>query len=192
MTKLYGSRFADLLPAHLAGQTEVQALSYAVGRQVERLLREADSSRLYAAIYALPEKVLDLLAAELRTPAYQQTYSIQVKRALVEGALSYYARMGTPSACNKLIESIFGTGYIEEWFAYDGAPHHFRAYVGGRVDEASLLEFRRALSSVQRLSSWLDDIIATAKLPPAQLSITGRLGRGYMQATLPQIVPSAG
>ncbi|MFQ9474035.1 MAG: phage tail protein [Oscillospiraceae bacterium] len=38
--------------------------------------------------------------------------------------------MGTPAAVNRIIETIFETGYIEEWYEYDGEPHHFRAYVG--------------------------------------------------------------
>lgn len=32
--------------------------------------------------------------------------------------------MGTPAAVNRIIETIFETGYIEEWYEYDGDPHH--------------------------------------------------------------------
>ena len=38
MIKLSGSRFTDIMPENLAEQTEIQALAYAVGRQVEKLL----------------------------------------------------------------------------------------------------------------------------------------------------------
>lgn len=60
MIKLSGSRFTDIMPENLAEQPEIQALAYAVGRQVEKLLAYADGARTYAAIYAVPEKVLDL------------------------------------------------------------------------------------------------------------------------------------
>ena len=69
MIKLSGSRFTDIMPENLAEQPEIQALAYAVGRQVEKLLAYADGARTYAAICAVPEKVLDLLAVELRTPS---------------------------------------------------------------------------------------------------------------------------
>ena len=55
MIKLSGSRFTDIMPENLAEQPEIQALAYAVGRQVEKLLAYADGARTYAAIYAVPE-----------------------------------------------------------------------------------------------------------------------------------------
>ena len=41
MIKLSGSRFTDIMPENLAEQPEIQALAYAVGRQVEKLLAYA-------------------------------------------------------------------------------------------------------------------------------------------------------
>lgn len=187
MISFRGSRFTDILPENLATQPETQAFAYAVGRQMEKLCSYADGIRIYAALAVLPENVLDVLAVELRTPAYNQQFSIEVKRALIEGTLTFYARMGTPSACNKIIETIFSTGYIEEWYSYGGSPHHFRAYVGedgGPIGPGDLEEFRRILGSVKRLSSWLDDIIAIASFKPEVLAFTGRMGRGYMSTPL--------
>ena len=37
MIKLNGSRFTDIMPENLAQQPEVQAIAYAVGRQMEKL-----------------------------------------------------------------------------------------------------------------------------------------------------------
>ena len=42
MIKLSGSRFTDIMPENLAEQPEIQALAYAVGRQVEKLRAYAD------------------------------------------------------------------------------------------------------------------------------------------------------
>lgn len=192
MIKFCGSRFTDILPDNLAEQAETQAFAYAVGRQVEKLCAYADGIRVYAALASLPEKILDYLAIELRTPAYNEQFSVGVKRALVESTLTFYARMGTPTACNMIIETIFGTGYIEEWFSYDGAPHHFRAYVGqdgGPIDPGDLEEFRRVLGSVKRLSSWLDDVITIASFDPDTVTVAGYVGRGYMETALAEGPP---
>lgn len=180
MIKLSGSRFTDIAPENLASQVEVQAIAYAVGRQVEKLCAYSDAARTYAAIATMPERLLDYMAVELRTPSYDENYSIKTKRALIEGSLLFYTQMGTPAAVNRIIETIFETGYIEEWYEYDGEPHHFRAYVGdgGEVGPGELEEFRRVLSSVKRLSSWLDDIITIAVMDPAVLTITGGHGAG--------------
>ncbi len=213
MIDLRGSRFTDIMPENLASQLETQAFAYALGRQIEKLCAYADMIRIYAAVDSMPEKILDVLAVELRTPAYSQSFSIGVKRALVKGTLNFYARMGTPAACNQIIETIFGSGHIEEWFDYEGNPHHFRAYVGdGRVNLADLEEFLQVLERVKRLSSWLDEVIITlptvcgqipiatrpgprigrsappayhAQLPPGRIPAASLLGMRYSTVTLP-------
>ena len=129
MIKLSGSRFTDIMPENLASQAEVQAIAYAVGRQVEKLCAYSDAARTYAAIATMPEWLLDYMAVELRTPSYDENYSIKTKRALIEGSLLFYTQMGTPAAVNRIIETIFETGYIEEWYEYD-AP--FPGLCGGR------------------------------------------------------------
>ena len=180
MIKLSGSRFTQIMPENLAGQVETQAFAYAVGRQIEKLCAYSDAARTYAAIATMPEWLLDYMAVELRTPSYDENYSLNTKRALIQGSLLFYSQMGTPAAVNRIIETIFQTGYIEEWYEYDGDPHHFRAYVGdgGEVKPGELEEFRRVLSSVKRLSSWLDDIITITTMDPDFVTSRGPWERG--------------
>lgn len=188
MIKLFGSRFTDIMPDNLASQVETQAFAYAVGRQIEKLCAYSDAARTYAAIATMPEWLLDYMAVELRTPSYDENYSLKTKRALIQGSLLFYTQMGTPAAVNRIIETIFETGYIEEWYEYDGDPHHFRAYVGdgGEVGPGELEEFRRVLSSVKRLSSWLDDIITVTAMDPDMVTFTGTMGKGYTSTPLPE------
>lgn len=188
MIKLSGSRFTDIMPENLASQVETKAFAYAVGRQIEKLCAYSDAARTYAAIATMPEWLLDYMAVELRTPSYDESYSLKTKRALIQGSLLFYTQMGTPAAVNRIIETIFETGYIEEWYEYDGDPHHFRAYVGdgGEVGPGELEEFRRVLSSVKRLSSWLDDIITITAMDPDMVTFTGTMGKGYTSTPLPE------
>ena len=188
MIKLSGSRFTDIMPDNLASQVETQAFAYAVGRQIEKLCAYSDAARTYAAIATMPEWLLDYMAVELRTPSYDENYSLKTKRALIQGSLLFYTQMGTPAAVNRIIETIFETGYIEDWYEYDGDPHHFRAYVGdgGEVGPGELEEFRRVLSSVKRLSSWLDDIITITAMDPDMVTFTGTMGKGYTSTPLPE------
>lgn len=188
MIKLSGSRFTDIMPENLASQVETKAFAYAVGRQIEKLCAYSDAARTYAAIATMPEWLLDYMAVELRTPSYDENYSLKTKRALIQGSLLFYTQMGTPAAVNRIIETIFETGYIEEWYEYDGDPHHFRAYVGdgGEVGPGELVEFRRVLSSVKRLSSWLDDIITITAMDPDMVTFTGTMGKGYTSTPLPE------
>ncbi len=191
MIDLRGSRFTDIMPENMASQPETQAFAYALGRQIEKLCAYADGIHIYAAVDSMPEKILDVLAVELRTPAYNQKFSIEVKRALVEGTLTFYTHMGTPAACNQIIETIFGNGFIKEWFDYDGEPHHFRAYVwnSGQVNQESLTEFRRVLKCVKRLSSWLDSIITVTELETEPIQVKTGLGPCISRTELPDRDP---
>lgn len=187
MINLRSSRFTDIMPENLASQPETQAFAYALGRQVEKLCAYADGIRIFAAIDSMPEKILDVLAMELRTPAYNHSFPVAIKRRLVKGTLRFYAHLGTPAACNQIIEAIFGAGHIEEWFDYGGEPHHFRAYVGdGRVSPESLSEFQRVLGDVKRLSSWLDEIIITLPAARGQLPILTAPGPRVSRSAPPQ------
>lgn len=160
MIDIKNGLFTDLLPDNLATQNEVKAIAYAVGRQVDAVCSYADTARVYAALSQAPEQVLDTLAAELRTPAYREDYSINVKRKLIKETLTFYMKMGTPLAVNRIIEAIFETGYIKEWFDYGGEPYHFKAYTTNpAITQADVAEFTRVLSTVKRLSAWLDEII---------------------------------
>lgn len=172
MTEFNGSRFADLLPENLSSIVEVQAFSYAVGSQIEKLCAYANNASTYAAIEALPGKVLDILAVELRTPAYDESYSMKVKRALIKGTMTFYMQMGTPAAVNKIIETVFESGYIQEWFEYGGSPHHFKACTQNpAITSADVEEFQSVLSTVKRLSSWLDEIVLDLSTEAANIYV---------------------
>ena len=172
MIKLSGSRFTDILPANLAGQVETQAFAYAVGRQIEKLCAYSDAARTYAAIATMPEWLLDYMAVELRTPSYDENYSIKTKRALIQESLLFYTQMGTPAAVHRIIETIFETGHIEEWFEYGGKPHHFKIRTGNAsINQKDIEEFRRVLASIKRLSSWLDEIILELATPAAEIYV---------------------
>lgn len=161
MIDLKGSLFTDITPENLASQLEVQAFAYALGRQVEKLCVCADRVRIYAAVDDMPERILDVVAVELRTPAYNENFSIEVKRELVKETIPFYTKLGTPAAVNKMIHAVFGGGDMEEWFQYGGDPHHFRAVVNiteMEIKPGAIQEFIRIISSVKRLSSWLDEI----------------------------------
>lgn len=172
MISLKESRFTDILPENLSSELEVQALSYAVSRQISALVDYADRARIYAAIATVPELVLDALAIELRTPVYDESFSLAVKRQLVQETLNFYRTMGTPAAVNKIIEIIFEEGYITEWFDYGGEAYHFKAHTTNpTVTAQNIEEFRRVLSSVKRLSAWLDEIVLELSTPAMTLHV---------------------
>lgn len=192
MTNLQNGHISDLLNNSMKYNPEIIALGYAILQEKQRILALATRTRLMALIETADEKTLDYLAVELRTPAYKDTFTVEVKRRLIAGTLPFYSKLGTPAAVNWIIRSIFNGGQISEWFDYDGEPHHFRAFVGNDGDAVTpedLDEFRRAVASVKRLSSWLDSIITNTTMEAAFVYLAADFHETYSKTSLPNLEP---
>lgn len=159
MIDLRNGRITDILPRNLASQLEVQAFGYALHRQIEKLCNMADKVKIFTAIQSAPDEILDYLAIELRTPCYKETFPIEVKRRLILSTMPYYMKMGTTYMVNSIIQTIFGTGNIVEFFERDMDPHHFMVHISGaEATSRPTSEFREVLEQVKRKSQWLDGV----------------------------------
>lgn len=160
MIDLKDSLMTDILPGHLA-TAEVKALAYAVGRQIRQLCSYADKSRTYAALASAPDTVLDALAAELRTPAYDETLPVETKRELVASTLTFYTHLGTPAALEQLISILFAKGSVAEWYNYNGSEYHFKVQIdiaADAVDDAKQAQVQAWVNQYKNQRSILDTI----------------------------------
>lgn len=160
MIDLKDSLMTDILPGHLA-TAEVKALAYAVGCQIRQLCSYADKSRTYAALASAPDTVLDALAAELRTPAYDETLPVETKRELVASTLTFYTHLGTPAALEQLISILFAKGRVAEWYNYNGSEYHFKVQIdiaADAVDDAKQAQVQAWVNQYKNQRSILDTI----------------------------------
>lgn len=160
MIDLKDSLMTDILPGHLE-TAEVKALAYAVGRQIRQLCSYADKSRTYAALASAPDTVLDALAAELRTPAYDETLPVETKRELVASTLTFYTHLGTPAALEQLISILFAKGRVVEWYNYNGSEYHFKVQIdiaADDVDDAKQTQVQAWVNQYKNQRSILDTI----------------------------------
>ena len=190
MINIHDGQITDLLSNSLRHNPETIAIAYAVLQEKRRILALAERTRLMAAVDSLEERILDYLAVELRTPAYEDSLPLETKRTLIKGTLPYYASLGTPAAVDWVIKAVFGNGGIDEWFNYGGDPHHFQVNIpiAGMITPKMMEELRRMIASVKRLTSWLDSIITYLELD-GKVYITPFLGRPIPITTLPEIEP---
>lgn len=190
MINIHDGQITDLLSNSLRHNPETIAIAYAVLQEKRRILALAERTRLMAAVDSLEERILDYLAVELRTPAYEDSLPLETKRTLIKGTLPYYASLGTPAAVDWVIKAVFGNGGIDEWFNYGGEPHHFQVNIpiAGMITPKMMEELRRMIASVKRLTSWLDSIITYLELD-GKVYITPFLGKPMPITTLPEIEP---
>ena len=161
MTKLYDGQITDLLQNGARYNPEIQALAYAVHMEKRRIIDHAVQTRTLALIDKLPEKILDILAVELRTPFYQEDFSIRAKRELIKETLIYYTYMGTPEAVNRMLSAVYPGSYIEEWYTYGGEPYHFQVILemANFREPANASTIRRGIKKVKRLTAHMDGLI---------------------------------
>ena len=190
MINIHDGQITDLLSNSLRHNPETIAIAYAVLQEKLRILALAERTRLMAAVDSLEERILDYLAVELRTPAYEDSLPLETKRTLIKGTLPYYASLGTPAAVDWVIKAVFGNGGIDEWFNYGGEPHHFQVNIpiAGMITPKMMEELRRMIASVKRLTSWLDSIITYLELD-GKVYITPFLGKPMPITTLPTLEP---
>ena len=171
MIDLRDGKITDLINNQMAYNPETMSIGYAILQEKQRLMSLVDRTRLMAVVENLDEWVLDYLAVELRTPAYEDSFPIEVKRELIAGTLPFYAKLGTPKAINWATQTIFGGSQMQEWFEYGGEPYHFKMRVNITDDIFSFEKDRQVINAInvcKNLRSHLDSIEYFIKAPTAR------------------------
>lgn len=159
MISFYDGQLTDILRAHnLTDDPAVQALSLALREGTRMLYRYAQTCYIYCSIDTAPEKVIDLLAAELRTQYYNQGLPLETKRALVRNTLIWYMTAGTPAAVEELVAVVFGEGEVKEWFEYGADPYWFKIVTNALLTEDAITYFTEMIRRVKNTRSHIGAI----------------------------------
>lgn len=164
MIKLYDGQITDILPAGLARDEEVKALSYSINKAMQRILDKLNSALIMLDVESLEEEVLDARAVELNTPYYDETLPIEKKRLLVKSTIQLYQKAGTPAAVKEMIDYVFGGGMLIEWFENNGVPGTFQIVTTNPLTTDTFNLLNKIVSKVKNVSSTLDKVIAGQKL----------------------------
>lgn len=167
MIKLSEGELLDLLPSQLKNDTDMICLSYALKCAVERLLQYERQTMTDNFIDSLPEKILDVLAVELRSPYYLDSMDIETKRSIIKNTLIWHTKAGTPSAVSEMITAIFGEGYLVEWFDFtegDKTPGYFDIVTNARMTEDIVENFMAIIKRVKNERSHIRRILINRKV----------------------------
>ena len=149
----------DLLPDK--SKPNMIALSYALKRAMDIVIKKADGSRTFAAVQDLPNEILDLLAIEMRSMYYDDTMPIEIKRNIIENTLMWYHKAGTPAAVREMTATLFGSGDIIEWFDVpDGSlkPGEFDIVTDQILDPMLTEKLNETIKKVKNIRSHLHQV----------------------------------
>lgn len=161
----------DILPLALRKDEYIHAAGYALKETVRMLMKKVDRASVYAGINILPEKVVDLLAEELRAPYYDTALPVEEKREAVKKALLWHCRAGTVSTVKELTNFVWrsDSAKVQEWFEYASDPYLFRILLGTdmSIEEELIDAFLDAVWKVKNTRSHLESIAFMRRLDNA-------------------------
>ena len=173
MISFWESSLTDILPENMKYTPECIALAYALKRANQRFIEAADKTSVFSVIDTLPENIVDVLAVELRTQYYEESLSLSQKRELVKGTLRWYNKAGTVSAVQEMIDKVFDSGYVLEWYEIGGEPGTFQIATTASITPELINQFNEAIRNVKNVRSHLADIITGNKTTSVIKTVMG-------------------
>ena len=157
--KLSELEFIRLLPQFMREDTAVKGLSIGLDIVIPQLSESIKYLTTWDQIDTISEAELDELAWELNILWYELDADISVKRDVIKNSDKVYQHLGTKWAVENVIRSYFDTGYIKEWYEYDGEPGRFRVYSSNpSITGDKLHTFLNMLNKVKRASAKLEAV----------------------------------
>lgn len=187
---IYQIDFTEILPTALQHDPKMIALAKSLTAELLAVSGEMENVLIYSRLDQLPEELVDILAYDMHVDWYSYEDPLAVKRQTVKDSVKVHKRMGTKYAVETAIQAFFPGGTVQEWFEYEGEPHHFQITIPlpGGITPEILEDLKRRIWHVKRLSSWLDTIITETQMEGA-VYITPILGRGLAITQLPTLEP---
>lgn len=156
------SELLQILPQSLASIPEVEALSFVIKKQMEDLFFYIDKIGLFYDLDNVSEDVLDFLAIDLGTQYYDQTLPIENKRNLIKNTMSWYQKAGTIGAVRELVDSLFTSGEVIEWFNSSddevNDPYKFMVQADYYSEDDNVTYFSQLLKNVKNARSVLSKV----------------------------------
>lgn len=124
--KLQTADIMRLLPYFMREDDANNALASGVNPLIHALYDGAVRLQTWDKLEVLTEPELDKLALELNIAWYNDTADRETKIQLIKDSDLVYSRLGTKWAVERVVNTYFGSGEVEEWFEYGGKPYFFR------------------------------------------------------------------
>lgn len=150
-------KIRDNLPSSIDRQN-IRDLAEVLDVKLQEINAMSELILLYPRIDELPENLIDALAEQFHVDFYDAEMSLQQKRTVVKNSIAWHRRKGTPSVVEEMVQTVFESAHVEEWFEYGGEPYHFRVTLitAPLTDKAVLERLVDAINKTKNVRSWLE------------------------------------
>ncbi len=157
--KLDDLDFVKLIPEFMRDDEAIKVFAEVLNEVSHKIALKCQTLGTWNHIDELSVEELDELAWELNIDWYNKKSSIEVKREIIKNSDLVHSRRGTKWAVEQLVKSYFGSGKVQEWYEYDGAPYRFKVITSNaEITETLMQEFLRAVEKSKNVRSWLEAV----------------------------------
>ncbi len=161
MNSIKTADFLLSFPPALKKDEKMLALGRLVAEELHISAWEAEKNIIYADIDSLTETWLDVLAYDLHVDWYDYDYPIEIKRKIIKNSIMVHQKLGTKYAVETVLQDVYRTAKVVEWFEYGGRPYTFKVTVNignGGLDEDTSREIVEKMQFYKNLRSHCDGI----------------------------------
>lgn len=178
MDKLDDVKLQHFLPSSIASDNNVKAISKAADEMLHGVAENTAAILLLPHLDELPEAVIDELAWKYHIDTYNADFDVTIKRELIRQSIGWHRRKGTPAAVTDMLNTIYSTAKLEEFWEYGGKPYHFRVIIGDDrlASQQAVGDIVKTIRLSKNVRSWLDGV-------KFERNITSRLYVGAAMAS---------
>lgn len=150
---------ADNLPESL-NRENLQQVAQLIDIKMHELNMLSELVSIYPRIDELSSALIDALAIQFHVDFYDTTLPLDKRRSLVKNSVRWHMRKGTKGVVQELVQTVFDSGVVKEWFGYEGEPYHFRVDLlsAPEITPENLDLIVKVVNTVKNVRSWLDGI----------------------------------
>ena len=150
----------DIVPENLLEDKHIRKITEVIDAALKDIYPETAYPALISRIDELDSDTIDSLAWQWHVDFYDQNLSLNKRRALVKNSIRWHIKKGTKAAVEEMVQTVFESGRVTEWFEYGGEPYHFKIDLlsAPRIVQDDLEKVVRVINSVKNTRSWLDSL----------------------------------
>ena len=158
MTDLFEVMLYELCPEPMRKLPKVRALSWALRGASQRIRDYGLKSMVNIDIDSLDIEVVDALAAEINAPYYDDTADEETRRQTLKDAIINEMQSGTTAAVERMVNTVFGSGKVSEWFESGLDPYMFEIETTAQFSPETAARIEQIIRSVKNVRSVLASI----------------------------------
>lgn len=128
MSDIQDTKLSQILPENIAKDSNVKAAAEALDSKLQAVSKEVDIPLIYFRLNELSSEQLDHIAYAWDASVWRESWTIEIKRNVLNNVIREKRKRGTLGAVKAAIETIGSVTDVKEWWQENpkGVPHTFK------------------------------------------------------------------